>query len=68
MYVIRFLDEIIDDEIECHTQERQDEDTQWFLRAIIGIQDKLRWVYWEVNSTTGIVRYGNKAAIKGSLY
>ena len=63
-----FLDEMIEVEIQCHTKERQDEDTQWFMRALIGIQDKLRWVYWEVDSTTGIVRYGNKAAIKGSLY
>ena len=59
-----FLDELIDDEIECHTQINEADDNQKLLRALIKIQDKLGKTYWEVNKDTGIIRYGNKIAIR----
>ena len=62
-----FLDELIDDEIECHTRINEADDNQKLLRALIKIQDKLGRTYWEINKNTGIVRYGNKIAIKNKL-
>ena len=59
-----FLDELIDDEIECHTQINETNDNQKLLRALIKIQDKLSVTYWKINNDTGIIKYGNKIAIR----
>ena len=59
-----FLDELIDDETECHTQINETNDNQKLLRALIKIQDKLSVTYWKINNDTGIIKYGNKIAIR----